>query len=103
MAKGCLLLYVAGLHVSCEGCYNVATWSFNTGIPYTKSQKNESWQIVQPYNRAWPCLETPFLLHWHPSALGQARERVARQDIWSWTGYWEEMMLETPDQTRASR
>ena len=28
-------LYVAGCMFHCEGCYNVATWSFNAGIPYT--------------------------------------------------------------------
>ena len=26
-------LYVAGCMFHCEGCYNVATWSFNAGIP----------------------------------------------------------------------
>ena len=28
-------LYVSGCMFHCEGCYNVATWSFNAGIPYT--------------------------------------------------------------------
>ena len=28
-------LYVAGCMFHCDGCYNVATWSFNAGIPYT--------------------------------------------------------------------
>ena len=27
-------LYVSGCMFHCEGCYNVATWSFNAGIPY---------------------------------------------------------------------
>ncbi len=40
-------LYVAGCMFHCEGCYNVATWSFKAGIPlYHKSWKNRLWQIL---------------------------------------------------------
>ena len=34
-------LYVAGCMFHCEGCYNVATWSFNAGIPYTKELEEQ--------------------------------------------------------------
>ncbi len=39
------LLYVPRLYVPLQGCYNVATWSFNAGIPIRQVKKNESWKI----------------------------------------------------------
>lgn len=34
----------------CEGCYNVATWSFNAGIPYTKELEEQIMEdLAQPY------------------------------------------------------
>ena len=43
-------LYVAGCMFHCEGCYNVATWSFNAGIPYTKELEEQIMaDLVQPY------------------------------------------------------
>lgn len=32
-------LYVSGCMFHCEGCYNVATWSFNAGIPGFSKQE----------------------------------------------------------------
>ena len=43
-------LYVAGCMFHCEGCYNVATWSFNAGIPYTKELEEQIMEdLAQPY------------------------------------------------------
>ena len=43
-------LYVAGCMFHCEGCYNVATWSFNAGIPYTKELEEQIMaDLAQPY------------------------------------------------------
>lgn len=75
-------LYVAGCMFHCEGCYNVATWSFNAGIPYTKELEEQIMaDLAQPYVQGLTLLGGGTLSqHWHPSALGQAREkRVARQ------------------------
>ena len=34
----------------CEGCYNVATWSFNAGIPYTAELEEQIMaDLAQPY------------------------------------------------------
>ncbi|MDU1789806.1 MAG: 4Fe-4S single cluster domain-containing protein, partial [Streptococcus thermophilus] len=43
-------LYVSGCMFHCEGCYNAATWSFKTGIPYTKELEEQIIQdLAQPY------------------------------------------------------
>lgn len=43
-------LYVSGCMFHCEGCYNVATWSFNAGIPYTAELEEQIMEdLAQPY------------------------------------------------------
>ena len=34
-------LYVAGCMFHCQGCYNVATWNFRAGIPYTQELEEQ--------------------------------------------------------------
>ena len=42
-------LYVSGCMFHCEGCYNVATWSFNAGIPYTAELEEQIMEdLAQP-------------------------------------------------------
>ena len=83
-------LYVAGCMFHCEGCYNVATWSFNAGIPYTKELEEQSLTLLG----GEPFLNTGILL----PLVKRVKRELPDKDIWSWTGYtWEEMMLETPD------
>ena len=85
----------------CEGCYNVATWSFNAGIPYTPELEEQIMaDLAQPYVQGLtllggePFLNTGILL----PLVKRIRKELPEKDIWSWTGYtWEEMMLETPD------
>ena len=85
----------------CEGCYNVATWSFNAGLPYTPELEEQIIaDLAQPYVQGLtllggePFLNTGILL----PLVKRIRKELPDKDIWSWTGYtWEEMMLETPD------
>ena len=85
----------------CEGCYNVATWSFNAGIPYTPELEEQIMaDLAHPYVQGLtllggePFLNTGILL----PLVKRIRKELPEKDIWSWTGYtWEEMMLETPD------
>ena len=94
-------LYVAGCMFHCEGCYNVATWSFNAGIPYTPELEEQIMaDLAQPYVQGLtllggePFLNTGILL----PLVKRIRKELSGKNIWSWTGYtWEEMMLETPD------
>ena len=70
-------LYVAGCMFHCEGCYNVATWSFNAGIPYTKELEEQIMaDLAQPYVQGLTLLGGgTFSQHWYPAAFGQAREK----------------------------
>ena len=77
-------LYVAGCMFHCEGCYNVATWSFKAGIPYTKELEEQIMaDLAQPYVQGLTLLGgRTFSQHRYPAALGQAREkRTPRQRI----------------------
>ena len=94
-------LYVAGCRFHGEGCYNVATWSFNAGIPYTKELEEQIMKdLAEPYVQGLtllggePFLNTGILL----PLVKRIRKELPDKDIWSWTGYtWEELQQETED------
>lgn len=100
-------LYVSGCLFHCEGCYNVATWSFKAGIPYTKDLEEQIMEdLAQPYVQGLtllggePFLNTGILI----PLVKRIRRELPQKDIWSWTGYtWEEMMLETADKLELLR
>ena len=85
----------------CEGCYNVATWSFNAGIPYTKELEDQIMKdLAEPYVQGLtllggePFLNTGILI----PLVKRIRKELPDKDIWSWTGYtWEELQQETDD------
>ena len=94
-------LYVAGCMFHCEGCYNVATWSFSAGVPYTAELEERIMaDLAQPYVQGLtllggePFLNTGILL----PLVSRVRRELPDKDIWSWTGYtWEELQGETED------
>lgn len=94
-------LYVSGCLFHCEGCYNVATWSFSSGIPYTYDLEEQIMaDLAQPYVQGLtllggePFLNTGILI----PLVKRVREELPNKDIWSWTGYtWEELQEETAD------
>ncbi|KPJ23064.1 anaerobic ribonucleoside-triphosphate reductase activating protein [Streptococcus phocae] len=94
-------LYVSGCLFHCKGCYNAATWSFKAGVPYTKELEEQIMaDLAQPYVQGLtllggePFLNTGFLI----PLIKRIRKELPNKDIWSWTGYtWEELMDETDD------
>ena len=95
-------LYVSGCLFACEGCYNRIIQNFNYGERYTPELQE---RILNDVSASYcqgltllggePFLNTPILI-----PLCQAfRERFGdSKDIWAWTGYtWEEMLQETED------
>ena len=73
-----------------RGCYNVATWSFNAGIPYTKELEEQIMaDLAQPYVQGLtllggePFLNTGILL----PLVKRIRKELPKKTIWSWTGY----------------
>ncbi|MGX7420136.1 anaerobic ribonucleoside-triphosphate reductase activating protein [Carnobacterium gallinarum] len=95
-------LYVSGCLFACEGCYNKIAQSFNYGTPYTQELED---QIIadlrQPYVQGLTLLGgEPFLNTEITIGLAKRirQEFGQTKDIWSWTGYrWDELMEETPD------
>lgn len=100
-------LYVSGCMFHCEGCYNVATWSFQAGIPYTLELEEQIMKdLAEPYVQGLtllggePFLNTGILI----PLVKRIRKELPDKDIWSWTGYtWEELQLETEDKLELLR
>ncbi|WP_099225128.1 anaerobic ribonucleoside-triphosphate reductase activating protein [Listeria costaricensis] len=95
-------LYVSGCPFHCEGCYNKVAQNFKYGRPFTDELLDqivtdighESVQGLtllggEPFLNTGTCLTVVRKLR---AVYGETK------DIWSWTGYtWEEMMQETDD------
>ena len=95
-------LYVSGCLFACKGCYNMAAQNFNYGTIYTKELEQKILDDLDaPYCQGLTLLGgEPFLNTQILIPLCKAvRERFGEtKDIWSWTGYtWEEMMEESTD------
>lgn len=90
-------LYVAGCLFACKNCYNKSIQDFRAGEPYTEELENK---IIDDLSKPWvqgltllggePFLNTDVCL----SLANKTRATYGNdKDIWSWTGYtWEELM-----------
>lgn len=90
-------LYVSGCPFACPGCYNKAAQNFKYGTPYTKELED---QIIEDLKADYcqgltllggePFLNTGVTL----SLVHRVREVFGNhKDIWSWTGYTFEELL----------
>lgn len=95
-------LYLSGCKFHCEGCYNQATWNFRFGSPYTKELEERIMSdLSQSYVQGLTLLGgEPFLNTGVALPLvKRIRAELPEKDIWSWTGYtWEELLQE--DETK---
>ncbi|WP_084127981.1 anaerobic ribonucleoside-triphosphate reductase activating protein [Demequina sp. NBRC 110055] len=98
-------LYVAGCLFKCDGCYNEAAWSFRYGQPYSAELED---RMVA--DLAHPSIQGLSLLGGEPFlntqvALAAVRRLRAEfgstRDVWCWTGYRFEALLEDSDDKRA--
>lgn len=92
-------LYVSGCPFACKGCYNKVAQNFSYGKPYSKELEN---QIIEDLRAEYcqgltllggePFLNTGVTL----SIAKRVREEFGNEkDIWSWSGYtWEEIVEE---------
>ena len=95
-------LYVSGCLFACEGCFNKAVQNFNYGTPFTKKLEDQIiTDLSHDYVQGLTLLGgEPFL---NTQVCLQVVNRVktefgAQKDIWSWSGYtFEELLQETDD------
>ena len=95
-------LYVSGCLFNCPGCYNKAAQNFHYGTPYTQDLED---QIIEDLGHDYvqgltllggePFLNTQVCL----KLLKRVRQEFGHQkDIWSWSGYtWEELLQDSAD------
>ena len=98
-------IYVSGCPFACKGCYNKVAQNFSYGSPYTEELEN---QIITDLSADYcqgltllggePFLNTGVTI----PLCEQVRETFGwNKDIWSWTGYtWDELMQGTEDKRR---
>ncbi|ANZ66900.1 anaerobic ribonucleoside-triphosphate reductase activating protein [Secundilactobacillus paracollinoides] len=95
-------LYVSGCKFNCPGCYNKVAQNFHFGHPYTQELEDQIIEdLSQDYVQGLTLLGgEPFL---NTQVCIKLAKRIRREfghdkDIWSWTGYkWEELMQESDD------
>lgn len=111
-------LFVSGCRNACKGCFQPETWSFTHGKPFDEATENEIIESLAPaYIRGLTLLGgdpmeeenqkalLPFLRRLkarYPDAADAEGRRSAQKDIWAFTGYLLEDLLEggrkhTPD------
>ena len=92
-------LYVSGCLFACKNCYNKSIQNFGVGKPYTKDLED---LIMQDMSKSYvqgltllggePMLNTEVCL----SVTNRLRKEYGQtKDIWAWTGYTWEQLLES--------
>lgn len=101
-------IYVSGCLFACKGCFNRAIQNFNYGTPYTKELEDK---IIEDLSHDYvqgltllggePFLNTEVCL----SLVKRVRDEFgSSKDIWSWSGYtFEELLQETEDKLELLR
>ena len=85
-------LFVSGCRHHCKGCFNVETWNFDYGKPYTKETEDEIIKALQP-----AFIEGFTVLGGEPfepenqvevvKLLKRVRQTYPQKSIWCYTGY----------------
>ncbi len=94
-------IYVSGCLFACEGCFNKAIQNFKYGTPYTKELEDQIMADIghdsvqgltllggEPFLNTDVCLSLVNRLR---------REFGDKKDVWSWSGYTFEQLLEETD------
>ncbi len=94
-------IYVSGCLFACDECFNKEAWSFRYGNKYTQELEDKILaDLSHPYIQGLtllggePFLNTPTLL----PLVKRIKEELPTKDIWSWSGYtFEQLLEETED------
>lgn len=95
-------IYLSGCKFLCPGCYNVVAQNFHYGFEYTSELEDK---IIEDLSHSY--VQGLTLLGGEPFLNTEVALRLTRRvraefgttkDIWSWTGYtWDELLNETDD------
>ena len=92
-------LFVAGCDHHCPGCHNPQTWDPNAGQPFTNETLDKIVDLLRPdYIQGLTLTGGDPLYPENRTEIFRILFRVAeefegKKDIWMWTGYtWEELM-----------
>ncbi|WP_062386683.1 anaerobic ribonucleoside-triphosphate reductase activating protein [Demequina iriomotensis] len=97
-------LYVSGCLFACDGCFNEDAWSFRCGERYTPELEE---RILA--DLAHPAVQGLSLLGGEPflntgtclAVVRRLRAALPDKDVWCWTGYTLEELLDESDDKRA--
>lgn len=94
-------LFVSGCRNRCKGCFQPETWDFSYGSPFTEETENEIVEALRPY---W--IQGLSILGGEPMEpenqaallpfLKRVREELPDKDIWLYTGYLYESIVDSP-------
>ena len=92
-------LYKQGCHIHCPGCFNEETWDFNKGKPFTQKEVDVLVNLINKHH-----IKGFTLLGGEPMSpenkdviddlLRQIHERCPGKDIWVYSSYTWEVLLE---------
>ena len=97
---GCrTVLFVSGCRNHCKGCFQPQTWEFDYGEPFDEQIQNEILDSLKPaYVQGITLLGGDPFEEENQEALvpfmRRVKERYPNKDVWAYTGYLYEELLE---------
>ena len=101
-------LFVSGCTHRCQNCFNEETWDFHYGKPFTAETENDLLNALRPaYIRGLTLLGGEPLEHSNQQGLlpfvRRLKKELPEKDIWCYTGYTFERLLDNPKQAELLR
>lgn len=98
-------LYIQGCSLHCPGCFNPETWDFDGGEEFTEEVYNKLVALLEkPYVMRFTVLGGEPLERYNWSELNRLLIRIRKEfpelDIWLYTGYDYEFLMELIDEWR---
>lgn len=90
-------LFVSGCSHFCKGCFNREYWDFNYGKEFTKEVQDQLIEEIKKTKHFSLLGGEPFQAGWDILAFLFRVKHETGADIWCWTGYRFEELINPPD------